>query len=89
MYYVYIIKSSKDSRHYIGYTNNLERRLSEHNKGKSKSVMRRGPFTIVYYETIKTEIDAIHREKQIKSYKGGKAFKRLLSKNPTPSSSLV
>ncbi|KKW02929.1 MAG: hypothetical protein UY37_C0009G0003 [Candidatus Beckwithbacteria bacterium GW2011_GWC2_49_11] len=36
MYYVYVIKSYKNERHYIGHTNNLKRRIHEHNSGQSK-----------------------------------------------------
>ena len=87
MYYVYIVRSLKDNKHYIGYTRNIIKRLQEHNRGKSKSVKYRGPFKLVYNEEYITKIKAIRREKQIKSYKGGAAFKKLLT--PTPSSSLV
>ena len=89
MYYVYVIRSSKDNKYYIGYTVDLTRRLQDHNRGKSKSVRYRGPFELVYYEKFPTRLEAIRREKQIKSYKGGDAFKTLLSESMTPSSSLV
>jgi putative endonuclease len=49
-YYVYILRSQKDGRYYIGYTTNIERRLQEHNRGKNKSVRRRGPFEVVGLE---------------------------------------
>lgn len=89
MYYVYVIRSLKDNRNYIGYTNDLSRRLQEHNRGKSKSVKYRGPFELIYYEEYTSRVEAIHREKQIKNYKGGEAFKKLINSNTTPSSSLV
>ncbi|MDI6758678.1 MAG: GIY-YIG nuclease family protein [Candidatus Omnitrophota bacterium] len=88
MYWVYILRSKKDNRHYTGYTNNLERRLEDHNREKSASVKYRGPFEIVHYEKYSTRPEAVLREKQIKSYKGGEAFKKLLN-NLTPSSSLA
>ncbi|OGY43021.1 MAG: hypothetical protein A2729_05660 [Candidatus Buchananbacteria bacterium RIFCSPHIGHO2_01_FULL_39_14] len=44
MYYVYILKSQKDGKLYIGYTNNLKVRLEKHNQGKSFSTKRRGPL---------------------------------------------
>lgn len=89
MYYVYIIRSLKDKRCYIGHTNNLVRRLADHNRGKSKSLKYRAPFELVYSEETETKIEAVQREKKIKSYKGGAAFKKLLKECPTPSSSLV
>ena len=89
MYWVYIIRSLKNNKHYIGYTNNLERRLQDHNRGKSESVKYRGPFVLVCCEEYSTKLEASQREKQIKSYKGGEAFKRLLNNKSTLSSSLV
>lgn len=90
MYWAYIIRSLKDNKHYIGYTNNLERRLQDHNRGKTQAVKYRGPFILVYREEYATKIEAVRREKQIKNYKGGEAFRRLLkSSDPTLSSSLV
>ncbi|MDP2941037.1 MAG: GIY-YIG nuclease family protein [Candidatus Omnitrophota bacterium] len=80
MYYVYTIRSVKDKKYYTGYTNNLERRLQDHARGKSESVKHRGPFELVYREEYATKLEAIRREKQIKSYKGGEAFKKLLKK---------
>ena len=90
MYYVYILRSLKDNKYYTGYTNNLERRLQDHNRGKSESVRHGGPFELIHSEEYTTKIEAIQREIQIKKYKGGQALKRLLTKtNSTPSSSLV
>jgi len=89
MYWVYIIRSLRDNKHYIGHTNNLDRRLQDHNRGKSKSVKRRCPFILVHCEKHLTKIEAVRREKQIKRYKGGEAFKRLFNNIQSPSSSLV
>jgi len=80
MFYVYVIKSLKDNRNYIGYTGDLDRRLREHNKGKSKSVRNRGPFELIYSETYNTRQEAASREAQLKRYKGGEAFKKLICK---------
>jgi putative endonuclease len=80
MFYVYILKSLSDGKYYVGHTNNIERRIEDHNRGKNKSVRNRGPFEIIYKEEFPARLEAIRRERQIKSYKGGEAFKRLLSK---------
>lgn len=66
MYYVYVLKSKKDRLNYIGSTNDLRKRLNEHNSGKSYSTMKRRPFEIVYYEAYKSEKDARYREKNLK-----------------------
>ena len=50
MYYVYILKSNKDDNLYIGYTNDLRRRLKEHNTSFSKATKSRLPLKLVYYE---------------------------------------
>jgi putative endonuclease len=78
MYIAYIIKSLKVNRYYIGSTENIERRLSYHNSGKVKSTKAYKPWKIVYTERFETKSDALKREKQIKPYKSGDAFKKLL-----------
>jgi putative endonuclease len=77
-YYVYILRSEKDGRHYIGSTSDVERRLAWHNAGKQRSTKSRTPFVIVHTEVFDNKTEALKREKQIKSYKGGNAFKALL-----------
>ncbi|MFH1547555.1 MAG: GIY-YIG nuclease family protein, partial [bacterium] len=52
MYYVYVIQSNKTSRYYIGCTDNLNCRLSEHNRGKIQSTKIYVPWHIEYYEKI-------------------------------------
>jgi len=79
MFYVYIIKSSKTNKYYIGYTNNLERRLFEHNHNNTQSLKNKGPFILIYKEQFINKLDATKRERQIKSYKGGNEFKKLLN----------
>ena len=81
MFFVYVLQSQKDQKYYIGYTNNLDRRIRDHNRGKSRSVKNRGPFQLVLKEVFATRVDAIKREKQIKSYNGGDAFKKLIQEN--------
>ena len=78
MYFVYILKSLKVLRYYIGSSENVARRLSDHNSGKVKSTKAYKPWEVVYLEKFNIESDALKREKQIKSYKSGNAFKKLL-----------
>ena len=75
MYYVYILKSLKDEKLYIGSTNDLKRRLSEHNNGLNRSTKARRPFEIRYYEACASEYDARKREYALK--KDGKALGQL------------
>ncbi len=79
MYCVYVLRLRKTGKHYIGQTQNLTKRLEKHSQGKTKSVKNRGEFDIVYAENLSSRSEAMRREKEIKSYKGGEAFKRLLA----------
>ncbi|MHB8930012.1 MAG: GIY-YIG nuclease family protein [Melioribacteraceae bacterium] len=69
MYTVYILLSNKDNKRYIGFTDNLQRRLTEHNSGKVKSTKNRIPLEVIYTEEFVLKSDAMKREKQIKSKK--------------------
>lgn len=66
MFFVYILKSLKDNQCYTGYTNNLKRRIEEHNSGKSKSTKPRAQFKLIYYEAYVSEKDAKRREHNLK-----------------------
>ena len=77
MYYVYLLKSKKDDSIYIGYTNNLKRRLDEHNDGLSQFTKSRRPFELVYYEAYKAQTDAEVREKRLKLHAQGKVQLKL------------
>lgn len=66
MYYVYVLKSLKDGDLYTGSTNNLLRRIKEHNDGKCFSTKTRTPFELVYYEAYRAESDAREREHNLK-----------------------
>ena len=66
MFYVYFIKSRKDGELYIGSTNDLKRRLLEHNKGLVRSTKSRTPFDLMYYEAYRLESEARQREQNLK-----------------------
>ncbi len=80
MYYVYILHSQSRDRYYIGHCKNLDSRLNEHNRGKVKSTKAFVPWKIVYTEQYNTKSEAFSREMNIKSYKSGEAFKKLVRK---------
>ena len=75
MFYVYIIKSRKTGEIYIGFTNNLKRRIEEHNQGNSISTKSNSPWELIYFEGYKSEKDAILREKGLKYF--GRALGQL------------
>ena len=81
MYFVYILKSKNFNRYYIGHTSDWKKRLSEHNTNKVRSTKAYSPWEIVLLEKYETKSEAFKREMQIKSYKSGEAFKKLLEDN--------
>ena len=78
MHYVYILKSEVLGKYYVGYTSNLEKRIKDHNAGRSVFTKNGVPWKIVYSETLEDRKSAWLREHQIKSYKSGEAFKKLI-----------
>ncbi len=84
--YIYILKSLKSEKTYVGQTDNLERRLHEHNSGKSNYTAKFVPWKIVYTEKFCSRDEALVREKYLKSSAGRKVLKKLLE-NICPGSS--
>ena len=66
-YTVYILYSGKILKHYAGYTEDFERRLEEHNAGKSKFTSIGVPWKRVCLIECKTKTEAIKLERKIKS----------------------
>lgn len=81
MYYVYILRSEKDGSLYIGYTNNLKKRILEHNNGLSLSTKNKRPYKLIFYEAFINRIDAKHRETYLKSGWGFRSIKKLLRRS--------
>jgi putative endonuclease len=75
---VYAIKSKNRNYIYVGMTNNLERRLKEHNQRENKSTKAYAPFTLVYSETLDSRSDARLKEKYLKSGVGKAYLKGLI-----------
>lgn len=75
MYYVYVLFSKKDNRLYIGYTNNLKKRINEHKSGRSLATKFRQPIRLIYYEAYLRWSDAKRREKYLKGGNGRAALK--------------
>lgn len=66
MNYTYILKCN-DGTLYTGWTNNLKKRIEDHNRGKgAKYTKARLPVTLAYYETFETKAEAMKREYAIK-----------------------
>ena len=75
MYHVYILKSSKGGSLYVGYTNDVVRRLREHNAGLVDFTKSLKPWKLAYYESFASLEDARTREKGLKYF--GKAYGQL------------
>jgi putative endonuclease len=88
MFFVYILQSTKTGRYYIGSCGNIDARIKDHNSNRVTSTKHKGPYGLVYKDEFEFKKDALIREKQIKSYKSGRAFKKLIVTS-SPSSSLV
>lgn len=67
MFYVYLLKNAK-GYYYIGYTNNLKRRIKEHLLGKTDTTRRMKSTNLVYYEAYGSESAAKDREKKLKKF---------------------
>ncbi|HSB07145.1 MAG TPA: GIY-YIG nuclease family protein [Thermodesulfobacteriota bacterium] len=70
MWFVYILRSSRDNKLYIGSTNDLQRRLSEHNSANVESTKCRIPFTLEAYVAVKDKSRAIELEQYFKTGSG-------------------
>jgi putative endonuclease len=80
MYYVYAISSLERNYIYVGLTDNLERRLIEHNTGKNKTTKPYSPFVLIYFEKCGNRIEARIKEKYFKSG-SGKEKLRIIREN--------
>lgn len=78
MWYTYALQSKKDNQWYTGYTEDLRKRFSEHNKGLVYATRKRRPFTLIYYEACRDERDAKMREQYLKSGQGKRYVKNRL-----------
>jgi putative endonuclease len=79
MYFVYILKSLKDFKYYIGQTKDLDDRLKKHNSGQVKSTKSRRPFILIKKESFNTRGEAKKRENYLKKLKGGNEFKKFIN----------
>ena len=68
-FYLYVLRSISTGRFYIGHTENLARRLAEHNSQRVSSTRNRGPWELVYSEEFATRSQASRRERAVKKMK--------------------
>jgi putative endonuclease len=79
MFIVYVLRSLKNGKRYIGYTSKSEfKRLYEHNSGCNKWTKINRPFNIIYTEKYENKTETIKREEFLKSGQGRKLLDQLL-----------
>jgi len=74
-FYVYTLESVKFQNLYIGFTDDLRKRLQEHNKGLNFSTKAYIPWKLIYYESCLNKLDAQRREKYLKTNQGSRLLK--------------
>ena len=79
MYFVYLLLSEKDHGWYIGFTEDIQQRLSYHNLGKNISTSHRRPWKMIYYEAYLEKLDALGRERFLKSGAGHRFLRKQLT----------
>jgi len=83
MHYVYILYSKRLDRYYVGRTENIEKRLVDHNAGRSTYTRRGRPWELVYKEEFEEKAGAIDRETEIKRRKSRRYIEKLVQSVPS------
>ena len=81
MYFVYVLESQKDKNLYIGFTDNIDRRIKEHIEGKNFSTKSRLPLKLIFYEALPTLEEAVERERFYKSGRDHEVLYKILFKS--------
>jgi putative endonuclease len=76
MHFVYVLRSQAFNRFYVGMTEDIERRIGEHNNGKAKSTKFYAPWNLVFVEKFETRAEARRREKFLKGGSGKELIKQ-------------
>ena len=80
MWYVYILYSASSGKTYTGFSNDVQRRLTEHNVSESKGfTLRYRPWVLIRSEIYSTKTEAMEREKFLKSGRGREQVKEFVS----------
>jgi putative endonuclease len=70
IFYTYVLYSEKFDELYVGQTSKLQKRIIDHNEGKSRFTRKYIPWKLIHYEEFQTRSLAMKREKELKSHKG-------------------
>ena len=74
-WFVYVLRSIKLERNYVGFSRNVAKRLRQHNSGKTKSTKPFLPWKILFFEEFASKEEALKREKFLKLGKGREYIK--------------
>jgi putative endonuclease len=77
MYYVYILLNEAKTRTYTGVTDDVNKRLAEHNAGRVKSSQLYRPYKVIHIESFETLGEAHRKEKYYKSTTGRRKLKEI------------
>lgn len=83
MHYVYVLHSDRLGKYYVGRTENISKRLEDHNAGRSTYTKRGRPWVLVYEERFEEKADAIAREMEIKKRKSRLYIEKLVQSVPS------
>ena len=81
MFHVFVLRSEKTGRFYVGSAADVEKRLQRHNRGDAKSTRHGVPWAVLHTESFVTRSEALHRERYYKTGRGREEIQRLLA-NP-------
>jgi putative endonuclease len=73
-YAMHVLQSLKDGRYYIGSTSDVKKRLESHNSNRTGYTKKFQPWVLIYYEEFETRVEAVRREKYLKTKKNVKRF---------------
>ncbi|MDO8492341.1 MAG: GIY-YIG nuclease family protein [bacterium] len=79
-YWIYVLRSLKDKKLYVGCTCNLASRLKRHNNGFVNATKHRKPLTLIHSEAFQNKAGAFNRERFLKSLWGAREKKKILRK---------
>ena len=83
-YFIYILQSQTTRHYYVGHTDDLQKRVSQHNDPEytltTYTKKHKGPWLLVYFETFSTRNDAMKREREIKAKKSRHFIEGLIEK---------
>ena len=83
MHYVYVLHSDRLGKYYVGRTENVTKRLEDHNAGRSTYTKLGRPWVLVYEERFEKKSEAVARELEIKRRKSRRYIEKLVQSVPS------